>query len=506
MATKYITTIGLEIHAELATQTKMFCACRNNTDEKAPNANVCPVCMGHPGTLPVINKQAVKHVLKMGVAAGGKLADFTEFDRKNYFYPDIPKGYQISQYKYPLVSGGEIGGVALTRIHLEEDTAKSSHDTGDYSLVDFNRAGLPLMELVTEPVIHDAQTASRFAKELQLLLQYLGAGEANMEKGEMRVEANISVAPEGATQFGTKVEVKNLNSFRAVERAIAYEVQRHIGILEKAKEGGTAKIVQETRGWDEHKQATFSQRAKEDSHDYRYFPDPDLPKLYLSELPEFTADALLKEIRKDTGLFPWERRQEYQEKCGLSVKEAEVLVGNIYFAAYFSQVLTLLPKKSGVPDAKLVKLVANYILSDYIGLLKGTAVEGEISKEMLWKIQPAAFAELVDMIGQGQLSSRAAKDIVAILYAESGTAALAGAAGMPKAIAESRGLIQKSDESELKRVMAEIVGAAANAKAVADYRAGKAAALMSLIGQGMKATKGGANPEVLKKITLEILG
>ncbi|MEI6346143.1 MAG: Asp-tRNA(Asn)/Glu-tRNA(Gln) amidotransferase subunit GatB [bacterium] len=491
--TKYIPTIGLEIHAELATRTKMFCACTNNTDEKSPNTNVCPVCMGHPGTLPVINKQAVKLVLKMGAAAGGKLADFTEFDRKNYFYPDIPKGYQISQYKYPLVQGGEIGGVALTRIHLEEDTAKSTHDAGLDSLVDFNRAGLPLMELVTEPVIHDAQTASRFAKELQLLLQSLGAGEANMEKGEMRVEANISIAPEGATTFGTKVEVKNLNSFRAVERAIAYEIARHTKILdaaEHAKGAGSAvpteKIVQETRGWDEKTQSTFSQRAKEDSHDYRYFPDPDLPKLYISEIPEFSLATLTAELPE----LPWQKRERYQKTYGLTPKEAEVLVGSPEIGSYFESILKGLP----TADSKSVKLAANYLLSDYVGLLKSVAVGGEISAEMLAKIPAVAFSELIQMIAGGKLSSRAAKDIIAIMYKEGGT---------PQKIADSLGLIQKSDEGELKKIMADII--AQNAKVVADYRAGKAAALQSFIGQGMKATKGGANPEILKKIALELL-
>jgi len=494
--TKYIPTIGLEIHAELATRTKMFCACANDTDEKTPNTNVCPVCMGHPGTLPVINKQAVKLVLKMGAAAGGRLADFTEFDRKNYFYPDIPKGYQISQYKYPLVQGGEIGGVALTRIHLEEDTAKSTHDTGADSLVDFNRAGLPLMELVTEPVIHDAQTASRFAKELQLLLQSLGAGEANMEKGEMRVEANISIAPEGATTFGTKVEVKNLNSFRAVERAIAYEVARHTKILDaiaRAKAEGTAapaeKIVQETRGWDEKTQSTFSQRAKEDSHDYRYFPDPDLPKLYISEIPEFSLAALKAELPE----LPWQKRERYQKTYGLTPKEAEMLVGSPEIGRYFEAILADLSKGVAL-DPKQVKLAANYLLTDYIGLLKTTATEGEISAKMLSKIAPGAFAELVGMIAAGKLSSRAAKDIIVIMHNEG---------GMPQQIADARGLIQKNDEGELAKIMTEIV--IQNAKVVADYRAGKAAALQSLIGQGMKATKGGANPEVLRKITLELL-
>ena len=227
---KYKPTIGLEIHAELSTLTKMFCACKNDSDEKRPNVNICPVCMGHPGTLPVINKEAAKNVLKVGIAINGKLAlDFSEFDRKNYFYPDIPKGYQISQYKYPLVSNGQLAGVLIERIHLEEDTAKSSHDKGDYSLVDFNRAGVPLMELVTKPVIHSGEEIVKFGEELQKTLQYLGVAEANMEKGEMRLEVNISVSKEEGV-LGTKVEVKNINSFRAAKSAAEYEEKRQIEI------------------------------------------------------------------------------------------------------------------------------------------------------------------------------------------------------------------------------------------------------------------------------------
>ena len=256
----YKPTIGLEIHAELKTATKMFCDSPNDPFNAAPNTNVCPICMGHPGTLPVINKKAVESVLRVGVALGATLADFSEFDRKNYFYPDIPKGYQISQYKHPLVTGGELAGVAITRVHLEEDTASSGHDEGDYSLVDFNRAGVPLMELVTEPVIHSAEQAGNFGRELQLLLRTLGVSEANMEKGEMRVEANISISD--TEKLGTKVEVKNLNSFKAAEKAITYEILRHIALLEAGE-----KVIQETRGWDDSKGKTFSQRKKEDSHD-----------------------------------------------------------------------------------------------------------------------------------------------------------------------------------------------------------------------------------------------
>ncbi|MDE2173652.1 MAG: Asp-tRNA(Asn)/Glu-tRNA(Gln) amidotransferase subunit GatB, partial [Patescibacteria group bacterium] len=265
----YRPTIGLEIHAELKTRTKMFCDSANNPDETRRNVNICPICMAHPGTLPVINREAVRHILRIGVAVGGTIADFSEFDRKSYFYPDIPKGYQISQYEHPLVTGGKLAGVDITRVHLEEDTARSIHTDGK-SLVDFNRAGIPLMELVTEPVIRDAETAGRFARELQLLLRTLGAGEANLEKGEMRIEANISVSSEEG-KFGTKVEVKNINSFRSVERAIAFEVERQTALLEKGE-----KVAQATRGWNEAKQETFHQRLKEGSADYRYFPEPDL--------------------------------------------------------------------------------------------------------------------------------------------------------------------------------------------------------------------------------------
>jgi aspartyl-tRNA(Asn)/glutamyl-tRNA(Gln) amidotransferase subunit B len=260
----YKLTVGLEVHAELNTETKMFCSCANDPEAAKPNANICPICMAHPGTIPTINKKAVEHVLRVGTAIGANLADYTEFDRKSYFYPDIPKGYQISQFEHPFVAGGSLVGINVTRIHLEEDTARSSHEKGK-SLVDFNRAGVPLMELVTEPDIHDAATAGKFARELQLLLRTLGASNANLEKGEMRVEANISISK--TDELGTKVEVKNLNSFRSVERAIAYEVERQAKLIE---EGG--KVTQETRGWDENKQITFSQRVKEGSADYRYFP------------------------------------------------------------------------------------------------------------------------------------------------------------------------------------------------------------------------------------------
>jgi len=497
MAKEYELTVGLEIHAELATKSKMFCGCPNNPDEKRPNANVCPICMGHPGTLPVINREAVKHVLKVGLALGADLADFTEFDRKNYFYPDIPKGYQLSQYKYPLVKGGTLAiegfePVKVTRVHLEEDTATSKHDEGDYSLVDFNRAGVPLMELVTEPVIHSPEQAAAFAQELQLLLRTLGAGEANMEKGEMRVEANISVAEKGAKEFGTKVEVKNLNSFKSAERAIQYEMKRHIEVLEARERGETPKepLVQETRGFDEKTGKTFSQRLKENSHDYRYFPDPDLPKLKLSELADLSAEALKKEMPE----LPWEKRARYAKDFGIKSEAIEIFINDSALGLFFESVITDLGANATKDD---IQKAANYITSDLMGL---AAKEGYVFLEgSPQKITSANFAALISMISKNELSSRGAKDTLAIMYAGGAEAH----DGDPKAIAEAKGLIQKNDPAELEKVLRTVIEA--NAVAVAEYKAGKAASLQFLIGQAMKATKGSANPGALKDILVKLI-
>jgi aspartyl-tRNA(Asn)/glutamyl-tRNA(Gln) amidotransferase subunit B len=471
--TEYVPTIGLEIHAELKTRTKMFCDSKNDPDEERPNVNICPVCMGHPGTLPVINKEAVRHVLKIGTAVGGTIADFTEFDRKNYFYPDIPKGYQISQYKYPLVTGGTLGGIELTRIHLEEDTARSTHDTSTESLVDFNRAGVPLMELVTEPVIHSAETASAFAKELQLLLQYVGAGDANMEKGEMRVEANISVGKNG--KLGTKVEVKNLNSFRAVERAIAYEIKRHIELLEQGES-----VVQETRGWDEAGQKTFSQRLKEQSHDYRYFPDPDLPKIYISQIPEFAPNK----ISADLPELPWVRRERLVKEFGLRPDDAEMFVRSKEWGDYFEQVA------AEVGDVKKVAILANYMNSDLASLIKTTP-----SRWAEQVIGAKSFAKLIDMISAEKITSRAAKDILKMMFETGGDA---------ETIANENGLMQQSGEDTLLPVVKKIIEN--NPKVVADYKAGKLASLQFLLGQAMKETKGSSNPAVLKELFVKTLG
>ena len=467
----YKLTVGLEVHAELKTKTKMFCNSANDPFNAEPNVNICPVCMAHPGTLPVINRAAVKHVLRVGTALGSTLADFTEFDRKNYFYPDIPKGYQISQYKYPLVSGGALNGIAIERVHLEEDTASSSHEGSEGSLVDYNRAGVPLMELVTKPVIHSAEEASAFARELQLLLRTLGVSDANMEKGEMRVEANISISK--TDELGTKVEVKNLNSFRSVERAIAFEVERMTRILD----GGPGEIVQETRGWDEMKQVTFSQRKKESAHDYRYFPDPDLPKLKISEIPEFASEALKATMPE----LPWEKRYRLVREYGVKPENAEAFVEDSIIGGIFEDAVNAIGG-----DRPSSTLIENYITSDLVGLMKNTGSLGGVTGESL--------ADLITMIKAGDLSSRGAKDTLAILYAEG---------GHPHEIAKKHDLIQKNDIEALKTIVAEIISA--NPTVATDYKSGKVALLQFFVGQGMKASKGSGNPAILKTLFEEAL-
>ncbi|HYD92898.1 MAG TPA: Asp-tRNA(Asn)/Glu-tRNA(Gln) amidotransferase subunit GatB [Candidatus Paceibacterota bacterium] len=465
---EYVPTIGLEIHAELKTKAKMFCESRNDPDEKEPNVHICPTCLAHPGTLPTINKEAVRHVLRVGTALGGTLADYSEFDRKSYFYPDIPKGYQISQYQHPLVSGGLLNDVAITRVHLEEDTARSTHHGGK-SLVDFNRAGVPLMELVTEPVIHDAKTAGDFARELQLLLRTLGVSDANLEKGEMRIEANISVS--NTDSFGTKVEVKNLNSFRSVERAIEYEVKRQAELL---RSGGA--VVQETRGWNEAKQETFHQRFKEGSADYRYFPEPDLPKMKLSEIPEFSAE----ELRASLPELPWERRARY-EALGIKREDSLFLGSSIVRSNFFDAVLRVLENSE-----RLAQLAANYITSDLAGYY---AKSGTSEYE---KISPEALAGLVRMLAENKLSSRGAKDALLVLAQEGGT---------PEAVVEARGLAQVSDRESLRPIVQEMLQEQAGV--VEDYRKGKEVALKYLVGQAMKVTKGAGNPALLQELILE---
>lgn len=464
---EYKATIGLEIHAELKTVTKMFCESKNDPDETTPNTNICPVCMGHPGTLPVINKTAVAHVLSVGAAVNGNLADFTEFDRKNYFYPDIPKGYQISQYKYPLVSGGNINNVLITRIHLEEDTARSSHESGEGSLVDFNRAGVPLMELVTEPVIRDAKQASDFAKELQLILRYIGASDANMEKGEMRVEANVSVAND--ERLGTKVEVKNLNSFRSVERAIEYEIKRQSELLKKGE-----KVAQETRGWDESSQKTFSQRAKEESHDYRYFPDPDLPKILLSRFEVFKLSRLVELLPE----LPNKRRSRLLGEYELSKDTTEILVQDFTIKKLFDEVVVLCANQK-----RQIQLAANYLTSDILGML------GKDQTMSLRHITANNLKDITSMLDNGELSSRGAKDILTSLLKEPGDAV---------AMATELGILQQNNEDVLVDIVNQVIED--NKSVVEMIKSGKDSSIQFLIGQAMRASKGSANPKLLQKL------
>lgn len=473
----YRPTIGLEIHAELKTRTKMFCDCKNDPDGTRPNVNICPICLAHPGTLPKANRQAVEHVLRVGAALGGTLADYSEFDRKSYFYPDIPKGYQISQYAHPFVTGGVLADVAITRVHLEEDTARSSHEGKDEagegkgsgtSLLDFNRAGVPLMELVTEPVIHDAGTAGRFARELQLLLRTLGASDANLEKGEMRVEANVSVSKENDA-LGTKVEVKNLNSFRSVERAIAFEIGRQAVVLGS---GGTP--VQETRGWNEDTQETFSQRAKEGSADYRYFPEPDLPKVFRSGLSAWSDTVLAGSLPE----LPEAKRARYRS-LGIKDGDAAYIANDAARSAFFDGVASMLEGKESVQTA------ANYFVSDLAGL------HADGSESL---VTPASFAKLVELVENGTLSSRGAKDTLLYMH---------GKGGDPEEVARSQGFVQVSDTGALREAVHAVIRE--NGGAASGYRSGKDAALQFLVGAAMKATRGAGNPGVIRELLIEEL-
>ncbi len=475
----YIPTIGLEIHAELNTKTKMFCKSLNDADEKRPNVNVCPICLGYPGTLPVPNIEAIKKVIQVGLALQCKIAEFSKFDRKNYFYPDLPKGYQISQYDQPFCEGGSLNGVRVTRVHLEEDAGRLLHPAGaDYSLVDFNRAGVPLMELVTEPDMHSAEEAQKFAEELQLILRYLGASDANMEKGQMRVELNISLAPEGYDKLGTKVEVKNINSFNAVGRAAVYEAKRQSEILDNGE-----KVVQETRGWDDNTQRTFAQRSKEEAHDYRYFPEPDIPPIKIGGNPKFeTLNSKLPEL-------PQQKRKRFIDEYKIDAKLAEIFVRDPELADYFEQVVSELlswekvhghEKEEEKMRQELFTLTANYLTTDLRKLMSDQAISIKQCK-----ITPEDFAEFIDLIHDGKLSSRGAKDLLPEMLRTGGD---------PHTLMEARGLAQVSGEGELEEIIDKVI--AANPAPVASYKAGKENSLQFLVGQVMKESKGRANPQV----------
>lgn len=498
---KYELVIGLEIHAELNTRTKMFCACSNDPLEKHPNINICPVCMGHPGTLPVINREAVERVIRVGLALGGSISAYSQFDRKNYFYPDLPKGYQISQYKYPIVSGGMLNGVRITRVHLEEDAGRLQHieekaspvsSTGrPATLVDFNRAGVPLLELVTEPDIRFAADARLFAEELRMILRYVNASDADMEKGQMRIEANISVRPVGALEFGTKVEVKNINSFRAVEKAILYEIQRQAELLDAGEQ-----IKQETRGWNDVKEITVPQRSKEEAHDYRYFPEPDLPPLRLTKEQGFDIEMMRNVLPE----LPLAKRVRFREQYGLPEKITAFFAADKYFADYFEQASSELmvwltqSKVEGIDDTteghkKIVGILASYLSSDlqFLMMEKGADI-----REVL--ITPENMAELIKMIYKNEISSRAAKDVLQHMFADGSD---------PSQIVEEEGLQQVSDTNALEVVARKII--TENPKPVADYKTGKQAALQVLVGKIMQETKGSANPGIAHELLIKLL-
>ncbi|HEX3370493.1 MAG TPA: Asp-tRNA(Asn)/Glu-tRNA(Gln) amidotransferase subunit GatB [Candidatus Cybelea sp.] len=477
--TQYEAVIGVECHVELKTQTKMFCGCLNEFGGE-PNTKTCPVCLGMPGALPVPNEQALTHIVRTGLAFGAEIPVFSKFDRKNYFYPDMPKDYQISQYDMPLTVGGEVKywlddgslkSCRLTRIHLEEDTGKSTHaGSGDgriagssYSLLDFNRAGVPLMECVSEPELHSARDAVAYLESLRRTLLALDVSDVKMEEGSLRCDANVSVRPAGSDRLGTKTEIKNMNSFRSVERAIESEIARQIALLEA---GG--RIVQETRGWDELKGVTHSMRSKEEAHDYRYFPDPDLVPL---EIPRELVDGLQAALPA----MPWRRFERYTKEYGLAVNAATQLIDNLSLAQYFDDVVA----RSGNPQQS-----SNFVLGELSRLANETGVAVADSK-----VDAGHLAELIELVDGKKINSKIAKDLLGRMWE---------GAGSPRALVEREGLAQTSDPAAIERFVDEVL--AANEKVVADYKAGKTNVLGFLVGQVMKASRGKADPALANEL------
>ncbi len=485
IAARYEAVIGIEIHVQLKTASKMFCGCSTDIKDAPPNSRTCPVCLGLPGTLPVINRRAVELVLATGIAIGAATPEFTRWDRKNYFYPDLPKGYQISQYDLPLAANGHLTfdtsegpvTVGIRRAHLEEDTARLIHatDAGGrrVSLVDFNRSGMPLMEIVTEPDLRTGEQARRYAEELRLLLLAIGASDAAMEEGQMRVEANVSLRPVGTEAFGTRTEVKNMNSFRSVERAIAFEIERQARAL-----GAGEVLVQETRGWDDDRGITYTMRIKEDSDDYRYFPEPDLPPLRADR-------AWLDAIRAGLPELPAARRVRYRDELGLSAYDAAVLVADPRATAIFEAALAAEP---GLAP----KAVANWVTGEYLRLAKGA---GEGSGTGASAVDGAQLGRLVRLVAEGAISGTNAKQVFE-RHARSGEPV--------DEIVADLGLTQISDRDALIGIIDEVL--AANPGAVADVRAGKGQASGFLVGQVMKATRGQAQASVVQALLRERLG
>ncbi len=501
--TEYIPTIGLEVHVELKTRTKMFCDSLNDPDEKHPNINVCPICMGHPGTLPVINQEAIHKLVMAGLALGCTIERETLFERKNYFYPDLPKGYQISQYQKPLCRDGrmdvesekgKVKRIRIERIHLEEDAGRLYHLPGkDHTLVDFNRAGVPLMELVTRPDLQTGEDVRAFAQELQLILRYLGASDADMEKGQMRIEVNISLRPEGRDELGTKVEIKNINSISAAARAVDYEIARQTELLEKEE-----KIAHETRGWDDIKQRTVSQRTKEGSADYRYFPEPDLPPLSLT-------DEFVEDIKASMPELPDQRRKRFLKHYNLPVHDIAVFIVNKSLGDYFEKVtselsvfdkLGHLPAQAGLQRPaqehaeKLLKLASNYCITELARMADEVGADPGDTK-----IKPEMFADLVVRIFHGEVSSSGAQAVLKEMFATGLS---------PDHIIHEKDLAQVSDIDELNRIVEDVI--TENKQAVEDLKKGKEASLKFLVGKAMAASKGKANPQVVAQIFKEKLG
>jgi aspartyl-tRNA(Asn)/glutamyl-tRNA(Gln) amidotransferase subunit B len=474
----YEIVIGLEVHTQLLTQSKMFCSCSTDYASTPPNTHVCPVCLGMPGVLPVINEKAIEYTVMTALALNCIIPEYTKFDRKNYFYPDLMKGYQISQYDAPIGKGGRLTidsngtkkRINITRVHLEEDTAKLWHRE-DYSLIDVNRSGVPLMEVVSEPEISSPEEARNYLIRLHNILRYLGVSTANMEEGSFRCDANISIRPVASKEFLPKVEVKNMNSFKAVYQALEYESRRQGKVLE---EGG--ELVQETRGWVEEAGITVIQRTKEYAEDYRYFPEPDLPPLVLDR-------AWIEEIRARLPELPEARRDRFMTQYGLPLYDANILTGSRAMADYFENCVKLM-------DPGKAKMVSNWLLGDFSRLLNATNTGIESVK-----MSPKHLAEMLGLVDNGTISGPAAKAVFEEMF-RSGK-------GASEIITEKK-LGQISDAGEIREVVKQVI--ANNTGAVADYTSGKQQALTFIIGQVMKTTRGRANPGVVREIIIQELG
>jgi len=472
----YEPVIGIEIHARINTKTKMFCRCSNEIFDERPNSHVCGICMGFPGMLPATNEEAVKKGIKAALAMKCKINEFSKFDRKSYFYPDLPKGFQISQYDKPISENGKITisfhngatkDIGITRLHLEDDAGKLTHsDSG--TLVDFNRSGTPLMEIVSEPDLRSVEEASLYARQIQKIVRYVDSSDADMEKGQLRFDINVSLRPKGQEKFGTRAEVKNLNSFRSLEKALEYEIHRQTEVL---KSGGT--VVQETLGWDDAKEITVSQRGKEEAADYRYFPEPDIPPLVITK-------KMVEELKKEIPELPDTKAKRYQDELGLPALDAHQLAESSELSAYFEKAL----KVSGN-----AKKTSNWILSELMAFLNAnnlTISESKLSAENLGK--------LVKLIGDGVISGKIAKDIFTEVYIGNLD---------PEKVVEKKGLKVMSDSGELEKICKEVINK--NPAIVADYKGGKEKAIGGLVGQVMGATKGSANPKMVNEILRKLL-